>query len=677
MGREWPFVWRVEPFTAYQLRQERSSSTLPAVASSHAASLVNITGFIAGTTLYAMLLVMVLRPRSTSQETGAGIDSLLVLTSVLGLVWNVESFISNGLRDFGVPALPQLAEALAFASLGLLPAVVVHSVLRTGLSRLTSPGALVQLLIAYALSGCAALIQIGSALQGSTVPVTAGLRLLTIGFSALILPLAIFTRRQPGARRALWMTALAVFAVSALHLSQQERLQLSWPVELIGHHASLPLAVSILYQEYPFALADVFLKRALTLVALMAAALIAYVTMESSGLLTASRESGTVPALLFLGVSLGTALIFPPLMRASSWFVDSVVLRRVDYDLLRARMARRLAESPTPAAALDVVTSMLGPALSATSVRWYETSPHTDTEGLAIVDVPSRGISAAVMVPTTDRPRFVIQVRDLRGGRRLLSDDIAMLESVAQLLGRRVDAIRIEHERQERSVREQEIRRLASEAELRALRAQINPHFLFNALTTIGYLIDAAPDRALTTLLRLTQLLRRVLRSDGPMSTLGAELSLITAYLDIERARFEERLSVEIDVPFALHCAAIPPLLIEPLVENAIKHGVAPFQRPGRVVLSARLDPPAGQSKALVITVQDSGPGLREIESEMHGGHGVGLRNIEERLEHVYGDAGTLHLTSSAGTGTTAELRVPFVPWSPKGVPTDARLTLT
>ena len=161
------------------------------------------------------------------------------------------------------------------------------------------------------------------------------------------------------------------------------------------------------------------------------------------------------------------------------------------------------------------------------------------------------------------------------------------------------------------------------------------------------------------------------------MSTLGAELSLITAYLDIERARFEERLSVEIDIPVDLHGAAIPPLLIEPLVENAIKHGIAPFQRPGRLVLRARRDPPTGPSSALVITVQDSGPGLREIGSEMHPGLGVGLRNIEERLEHVYGDDGTLRLTWSGGTGTTAELRVPFVPASSKRVLTDARPTLT
>ena len=604
---------------------------------SHAASLVNVTGFVAGTALYAMLLVMVVRPRGASQEGRSGIDILLVVTALLGLAWNLEAFVSNGLRDFGVPPLPRFAQAVAFASLGFLPAVVVHSVLRAGLSRLTSPGALVQVVVAYAVSGCAALIQVGSALQGFDVPATPGLRLLTIGFSVLILPLAVVTRRQPGARRALWMTALAVFAVSALHLSQQEGLQVSWPVELIGHHASLPLVLSILYQEYPFALADVFLKRALTLVALMTAALLAYVAMEWFGSFNATRPSGNVLALVFIGVSLGAAVLYPALTRLSTWFVDSVVLRRVNYDLLRARIARQLGEAGTAPAALDVACQAIGPALSATTVRWQETSPQTDTEGLAIVDVPSRGISANVAVPTTDRPRFSILVRDLRGGRRLLSDDVAMLESMAQLLARRVDAIRLEKERDEQTLREQDIRRLASEAELRALRAQINPHFLFNALTTIGHLIDAAPDRALTTLFRLTELLRRVLRSDGETSTLGAELALVMAYLEIEQARFEERLSVTIDIPATLHSALILPLLIQPLVENAIKHGIAPFARRGRLVVRASVEQASGAPGALVITVQDSGPGLREIEGGLHGRPGVGLRNIEERLARVYG----------------------------------------
>ena len=148
-----------------------------------------------------------------------------------------------------------------------------------------------------------------------------------------------------------------------------------------------------------------------------------------------------------------------------------------------------------------------------------------------------------------------------------------MLEALAVVVARRIDAIRLMHERYERELREQEIAKLATEAELRALRAQINPHFLFNALTTIGYLIQTAPPRALKTLMRLTALLRSVLRSEGEFTTLGRELEIVESYLEIERARFEERLRVRIDVPGALRSLRVPPLLLQPLVENAVKHG--------------------------------------------------------------------------------------------------------
>ena len=108
-------------------------------------------------------------------------------------------------------------------------------------------------------------------------------------------------------------------------------------------------------------------------------------------------------------------------------------------------------------------------------------------------------------MPTSDRPRFALAIGQLTAGRRLLSDDLATLEAIAVVVARRIDAIRITNERYDRGIREQEIGKLATEAELRALRAQINPHFLFNALTTIGYLIQTAPPRALETLLRLTR----------------------------------------------------------------------------------------------------------------------------------------------------------------------------
>ena len=150
-----------------------------------------------------------------------------------------------------------------------------------------------------------------------------------------------------------------------------------------------------------------------------------------------------------------------------------------------------------------------------------------------------------------EAPAYAIAiVGELTGGRRLLSDDLATLEAIA--VDRRPPHRRASaspHERYERELREQEIGKLATEAELRALRAQINPHFLFNALTTIGYLIQTAPPRALETLMRLTALLRGVLRSEGEFTTLGRELELIESYLDIERARFEQRLRVRIDVP--------------------------------------------------------------------------------------------------------------------------------
>src|SRR4029077_12322741 len=112
--------------------------------------------------------------------------------------------------------------------------------------------------VAYAVAAIAAWLHVWSAWAGAPVPSGLGMRLLTYTFVALVVPLAALTRGQPGARRALWAAALATFAVSALHLSQLHQDGASWPVELVGHHATLPLAFAILCQSYPFALSDLF-----------------------------------------------------------------------------------------------------------------------------------------------------------------------------------------------------------------------------------------------------------------------------------------------------------------------------------------------------------------------------------------------------------------------------------
>jgi LytS/YehU family sensor histidine kinase len=277
-------------------------------------------------------------------------------------------------------------------------------------------------------------------------------------------------------------------------------------------------------------------------------------------------------------------------------------------------------------------------------------------------------IAALVIVPTSEPPYYAITIANLTGGRRLLSDDLVALEAIAILVARRLDGIRLTAERYEREIREGEIDKLVTEAELRALRAQINPHFLFNALTTIGYLIQAAPTRALQTLMRLTSLLRAVLRSEGELTTLGRELELVEAYLDIERARFEERLDVTIDVPPSLRHICLPPLVLQPLVENAVKHGIAKKQVGGQVVVTGRLDPFASDPPRLVLSVRDTGAGSTDDALTRGRDAGVGLRNIERRLEFQYGPAASFSISSTPDVGTIVEVRVPVETHEPAQV---------
>jgi hypothetical protein len=653
--------------------------------------LLNLVGLSTGVVLYAMLLAMVVRAARTP-GTKSHSDPLLLLTSLLGLVWNLCALTLYELPRVGFEGPFPYVGAVGFGALGFLPAVVVHSVLRGERQRVQGATNASVAAIAYSVAAVAAALHLVAAVSGQRVPAAPGMRLLTYTFVALILPLGALTRRQPGSRRALWAAALATFAVSALHLSQLHQGEASWPVELVGHHASLPLAIAILYQDYPFALADLFLKRALGLLTIVA---VAFATIATFGVQSAAfaqfihADPRQVSILVTLWVA--TALLYPSMKRVTAWFVDKIVLRRPDYSSLRADIARKVQASDDIAAVLSEVCAVLAPALSAPSVTWREWRPPDDVEVLGavlvtgaeaaaflrrprgtdrLVEQPVVGpIEAIVTVPTSERPHFLIAVTRPAGGRRLLSGDLDMLEAIAVVVARRVDAIRITHERFERELREQEMGKLASEAELRALRAQINPHFLFNALTTIGYLIQTAPPRALQTLMRLTSLLRAVLRSEGEFTTLGRELEMIESYLDIELARFEHRLQVTIDVPSRLRDVRLPPLILQPLVENAIKHGIAHKQVGGEVTVRARVDHMSEGLRQLSLVVADTGAGTTEDVINMGRRTGVGLANVERRLECHYGKAASFEIHTAPGLGTTVEIRMPVESKSFEGVP--------
>ena len=626
--------------------------------------LLNLVGLSTGVILYAMLLAMVVRAPGILVAHGPR-DRLPLATAILGLVWNACALPMYELQNVGILVpVPYLA-AVGFSALGFLPAVVIHSVLRSRNDGIRSAPKALLVGTAYAASTLAAVLHIHALLKGGPVPAVLGMRLLTYVCVALVLPVAFMARRQPGARRALWIAALAAFAVSAWHLTQLHTREDPWPIELLGHHASLPLALAILYQDYPFAFADLFLKRALTLVTLVAAAFIGITTL---GLPSGGGERLVIisPRDVSLIVTLWvtTALLYPRLHRGVSWFVDAIVLGRPDYQSLRAAVAKARAGARSGGPALDDVSDLFGRALNGHSARWHEIAgSSTDDDAGSRPLVIATVSNATIIVPTSDRPQYAIISRELTGGRRLLSDDVSMFETLTIAVARRIDAIRLTHERYERQRREQEIAQLATEAELRALRAQINPHFLFNALTTIGYLIQVAPPRALNTLMRLTVLLRSVLRSEGAFTTFGHELDIVESYLEIERARFEDRLQVRFEVPAAVRQARIPPLLLQPLVENAVKHGVAPHRLGGQVTISARLEQHAGNTQELSVTVHDTGAGATDVQLELGRERGMGLRNVERRLACQCGVAASLIIRSSPGKGTRAEIRLPVPVW--------------
>jgi two-component system, LytTR family, sensor kinase len=628
-------------------------------------ALVHLVGFTTGIILYAMLAVMTRRRPSyvVAPRDEHTADRLPLVAAIFGVVWNVGAMLVYAARDFGIAYPMAWVGAVAYSALGLLPAVVVHSTItRTGRG-----GYRWLLAVAYVGSAAAAVLHVAGASRGET-PSAVGLLLLTITYAALVGVLAVTERRRAGFQRTLTAVALAAFAVSALHLSQRAGVvdEDPWAIELIGHHASLPLVLAILYQDYRFAFSDLFLKRALAVLVLAGLVSLLYATLAAPLVdphAIAARQSQDDGSHLFatealLALWIATALAYPFIQRRVFRFVDRVILRRADYRELRGELGRRLASASDANEALDVTCSLLARALGATNVTWHSSAAR-GRGSYPTITLDARRTEAGITIPTAIEPSFEIQLSPSTSGRSLLSDDLMLIDAVAAAVGRRIDEVRIDAERITREQREREMQRLATEAELRALRAQLNPHFLFNALNTLGHLMQVAPDRAMATLYRLTALLRAVLRrSNGQFVALNDELDILESYLAIEHERFHERLTVSIDIPAELRSARIPPLLLQPLVENAIKHGIAPRKEGGRVVVRALRDAAdVGDEGFLRLFVVDSGGPWKDGSD----GNGVGLANIENRLRLYYGAAAAVTMRRVAGGETTVEVVVPWV----------------
>lgn len=264
---------------------------------------------------------------------------------------------------------------------------------------------------------------------------------------------------------------------------------------------------------------------------------------------------------------------------------------------------------------------------------------------VAISPLQSKGKAMGALGLVTD------PAHDLAGKR-----EFAHFASVlAQLLSMQVELGQMDRQTQ-----------LVTEAELNALRAQINPHFLFNALNTIISYSRDDPQTTRRLLLRLADLFRGSMRSSGQMIPFADEYEQIKNYLFIEQARFRDKLGVTYDIDPQVLKIEIPALSVQPLVENAVRHGLTPKHGTGTLEVVARVD---FLNMRVIVRVKDDGVGmdsaripelLKPKPTGRHGDHGLGLSNINERLRRLYGDAFSLTIESAPGSGTDVMLRIPM-----------------
>jgi len=189
-----------------------------------------------------------------------------------------------------------------------------------------------------------------------------------------------------------------------------------------------------------------------------------------------------------------------------------------------------------------------------------------------------------------------------------------------------------------------------SHAELENLKSQLHPHFLFNSLHTIGILMQENADAASHLLVCLGDLLRMALEQRENEITLRSELEFVGKYLEIEQTRFHDRLNVHMDVPLDLLDVYVPSLALQPLVENAIKHGFSVDSAAGRLEITAKF-----HNGGVRLCVRDDGPGPAPRPR-----FGVGLSNVQSRLRQLYGDASSLELTGGDGRGCEAIITIPL-----------------
>ena len=561
----------------------------------NASLLVNTLGHLAGVLLFGIVLVLLLQDRAARHVGGLK----PIAAAAVALAWNVASLLVLGTDQPDALAARWMV-AVGFSVLSLLPAVLFDICLAGGwLAR-----------AGYLLSAASIVPHIIEVFRPDTDLHRAALGALSIGFGLLTAIAAAHAYREGGATtRLIGTMSLFLLAMSFVHLGTGHAEQI-WSQELFFHHAAIPLALLVLLQDYRFVLLDAFLRFLAN--AILAAAFV------SAGVL--AWQLGWLPspstpmrlALLLTGACLAL-IVFAVLRTRVQQLLTKVVFRRPDERALLEQLRRPI---PDEAEYLHFATDLLGCYVGAEA---------------HIVNHPSE-----TSVALRSGSRHITFGRRT-GGRRYLSEDLAALQRAAAVIDEQLD-----------SHRDSETRRLVSQAELRALQSQIHPHFLFNALNALYGIIPREAKGARDTVLNLADIFRYFLDTRKTLVPLSEELHVVRAYLDIEHLRLGNKLHTELHIANDAQGVMIPVLSLQPIVENAIKHGIAPLASGGTVTVTARLE-----DQELRITVHDTGRGFESTNRS-----GVGLENVERRLELSYGSAAHLEIESTP-QGSTVTIAIP------------------
>jgi two-component system LytT family sensor kinase len=615
----------------------------------HEPLIVNAIGHLAGAIIFGIFLVLVLRGGAGRR---ARENWLSVASAGLAWTWNAVSFMSIVLTS---DAARWAMEAVSFSSLSLLPAVLLHLSLNVKFRIVTASGYFLSV-AATAMHMCEDLLPGAHLHKWALWTITVGFGALTIVSAVRVLLLGGQDRRGKTSQLLASM-GLLLFVVTFSHFGAGHPPR-PWSTELLVHHAGIPVALLILLQDYRFVFLDAFV-RFLTNVFLAAVLALAGLRLAVA-LVPEDVSPHPLGDTLAVAGLCGLLILFAYLRGVLQRWLTMAVFRRPSIDGTVQELRSQGVEIHDEGVYLKWAAERLAAVADTQRFEMLESKASQDRAGSSMrdLDYPSLAedepwlgrdarwnwVEAVVPIRLSQCDGRNLLLGRRRRGRRYLSEDLRALNQLTRVVAEEVERFR-----------SAEMQRLVSDAELRALHSQINPHFLFNALNTVYGIIPREAAGARRTVLNLADIFRYFLQSDKILIPLSEELKIVKAYLDIERLRLGPRLQTIIQVDKEAELALIPVLSIQPLVENAIKHGLSTRLDGGWLSLTA-----ISADGSVTITVEDSGTSPRpQAAVAQQAGAGVGLANVTGRLRLCYGPDAGVNM-QQGDLGTRVQFSVPL-----------------